>query len=103
MNLFSFAISKPHMQIVFIVMLFVAASLIGIGYVKSQMHCAPPLIEYRYIPRSFREDQEEPVSPTDVYAGMFLKATPWVNARLLGPTTERKTDINQFFISQSYV
>lgn len=91
------------MQILFIIMLFVAVTFIIIGYVKSQMHCPPPLIEYRYVPRTFREDQEEPVSQTDVFADMFLRATPWVNARLLGPTTERKTDINQFFVGQNYV
>lgn len=28
-------------------------------------------IEYRYIPRTFKEEQEEPVYASDIYSNMF--------------------------------
>jgi hypothetical protein len=36
--------------------------------------CSPStVIEYRYIPRTFKEDQKEPVSVLDLYDTMFQR------------------------------
>ncbi len=91
------------MRIIFITLLFVASSMIIIGYVKSQLHCKPPKIEYRYIPRTFKEEQENPTPVIDLYADMFAKSTPWMNYRLLGSSSNRHTEVNKFFLNQSKI
>lgn len=91
------------MRIIFITLLFVASSMIIIGYVKSQLHCKPPKIEYRYIPRTFKEEQENPTPVIDLYADMFATAGPWANFRLLSTTNTRRTEVNKFFLNQSKI
>jgi len=31
------------------------------------------IIEYRYVPRTFKEEQKDPVSLTDLYRAMFME------------------------------
>ena len=47
------------------------------GYSKSYQKCPEPQIEYRYIPRSFYEEQ---MSPSDIFKsfnGMFNNKDTW--------------------------
>jgi hypothetical protein len=34
-------------------------------------------VEYRYIPRTFKEEQEIPVPLFDVFGSMFTESSPW--------------------------
>ena len=53
-------------------------TLIGIGFVLiylavqiSSTHCPPAPVQYRFIPRTFAEEQANPVSVTDTFKSMF--------------------------------
>ena len=67
-----------------LVLLFVGASLVVVGYSKLSVRCPPTKIEYRYIPRTFKEEQEAPVLPSDIFAGMFKDPTPYSGGYSLG-------------------
>ena len=56
--------------------LFAGIIFIVVGYSASKRTCPPPVIEYRYIPRTFTEEQENPVSLEDIYAKMFRENSP---------------------------
>ena len=58
---------------------FVGVVLITIGYVKTNMPCPPPIIKYQYIPRTFTEEQNNPVPLMSVYGTMFEDNSPWIN------------------------
>jgi len=34
-------------------------------------------VEYRYIPRTFKEEQESPVPLFDLFGSMFTESSPW--------------------------
>ena len=91
------------MNTIFIMfLLFLGILLITIGIMKNNnsVQCPTAQIIYRYIPRSFEEEQEEPVSVSDIFKSMFVNEDPWVKS-----TTSydvRKTEeINKYFISQA--
>lgn len=91
------------MNSVLFALLFVGFVFIVVGFIRSQRHCPPAKVEYRFVPRTFIEDQENPVPVTDIFAKMFFESTPWLShesAKLLPPPTQRQA-LNKFFISQS--
>jgi len=90
------------MNIFLLLLLLVGFVFVTIGYVKSGKRCPPRRVEYRYVPRTFVEEQESPTPVTDIFAKMFFESTPFVShsTRPLPPPTQQ-SDINKFFISQS--
>ena len=58
---------------------FIGVVLISIGYVKTNMRCPPPVIKYQYIPRTFNEEQDNPLPLMSVFGTMFKENTPWIN------------------------
>ena len=70
-------------QNLFILIILLILSLIIIEIIKlnTLKKCPKPVIEYRYVPRSFREEQEQPVSIDDIFGIMFSKPSPWMISR----------------------
>ena len=66
--------------------------LIGIfmvlfGYSKNYKGCPPPLIEYRYIPRSQYEEQMKPPNIFKSHKAMFQDAEVWTSYPLNSNTS----------------
>lgn len=61
---------------------FIGVIFITIGYVKVNMKCPPPLVKFKYLPKTFNEEQNNPVPITNIYGNMFEKDTPWVSSHL---------------------
>lgn len=83
---------------VMIVILFIALLLITVSYTKMNATCTKTRIEYRYIPRTFTEEQDSPVSVSELFNNLFSQPSPWVAGFALDKTT--RTDLNKHFISQ---
>jgi len=99
----SFNKQNEIMNIVLFTLLFAGMLLIAVGFIRSQRHCPPAKIEYKFIPRSFQEEQENPVPVTDIFARMFMESSVFIgheSSKLLGPPSQR-TALNRFFISQN--
>ena len=76
-----------------ILMLYIGITMIIVGYMKNYQKCEEPKIEYRYVPRTFFEEQ---VAPTDLkksFSGMFNEQSTWLSYPFSG-TTE-KTEYNK--------
>lgn len=82
--------------LLFIGLLFVIVEIVRINgeYYKQE-----PRIIYRYIPRTFDEEQEDPVSVSDVFETMFSQPSPWVGS-LRNYDRRKQEKINQYFITQ---
>lgn len=92
------------MNLFLVFLLFIALVFIVVGFVKANHQCAPKRVEYRYVPRTFIEEQQDPTPITDIFAKMFYQSTPWLSheaGKLLPPPNLQQKDINKFFISQS--
>jgi hypothetical protein len=86
------------MKSIITILTFLGIIGIAIGYVNQLKKCPPPNIEYRYIPRTFQQDQENPVKVSELYHTMFTEPTPWIRGI---ESTTSSSEINRYFISQS--
>lgn len=59
-----------------IVFLFLLG-IIFIIYGQKNENCPLPLIEYRYIPKSFEDEQYDRTPILSTYGSLFTKASPW--------------------------
>lgn len=87
------------MKGIIILLLFIGIVFVIMELVRSQVTCPQERIVYRYIPRTFAEEQAEPVSVTDIFETMFTLPDPWVQS--IGQIDNAKQEaVNKYFISQ---
>jgi len=56
-------------------------------------------IIYRYIPKTFAEEQRDYPMVTDIFKSLFTDQTPWVNSVM--DYDKRKTlAVNKYYVSQ---
>ena len=84
-----------------ILLLFIGIVFIIIGYVNQLKQCPPTKVEYRYIPRTFEEEQNDPVKVSQLFRNMFERPTPWIAGYRLGYVRPSIFELNRFHISQS--
>jgi hypothetical protein len=63
-------------SLVFLFML-IGFVFVVIGFVKTNQQCPPPIVQFRYIPKTFNEEQNVQVPVTAVFGKMFNDASPW--------------------------
>lgn len=84
---------------ILILLLFIGIILIVIDITKNTTLCPKERVVYRYIPKPFDEEQNEPVSVSDIFATMFSQPSPWITS--VNNIDNRKQEaINKYFISQ---
>lgn len=86
---------------VLLILLFLGILCIVIGLMNAKHNraCKQQII-YRYIPRSFEQDQNEPIYVSDIFYAMFNSESPWVRS-LNEHDQKRSEELNKYFISQS--
>ena len=87
---------------ILIIIIFVSILFITIGLtlnINSYLQHPKETIIYRYIPRTFEQEQNEPVYVSDIFETMFTQDSPWV--RSINSIDNKKQEaINKYFISQ---
>ena len=71
------------------ILIIIGLTLMLFGWYKSKYKCPPPIVEYRYVPRTFKEEQEEPVDIEDLFYDLFRKRNPWIGGYTLENELER--------------
>jgi len=68
------------MKSIILIMAMVGIILLAVGYVKSNLQCPPPRIEYRYITKDFEDEQDsqQPLLAIPGVYSMFENDTPWI-------------------------
>jgi hypothetical protein len=82
-----------------IIILVVGGVIIKIVSDKYNVKCPPPTVEYRFVPRTLREELETPVKVQDIFTDLWDKPSPFVS-RTIERSLKNDT-INGRFISQS--
>jgi hypothetical protein len=72
--------------------------LVSTSYARMTSGVTRTRIEYRYIPRTFREEQDSPVSVSELFNDLFAMPSPWIAGFALDKNV--RTDLNKYFISQ---
>jgi len=85
--------------IILIIFLGILLAVIEIVRIQSGLIEKRPKIIYRYIPRTFEEEQLDPASPTEIFETMFSQPSPWIGSIR---TYDRKKQerINTYFVNQ---
>ena len=60
--------------------LFIGLILVVVGYVKSNQQCPPPTVQFRYVPKTFTDEQSTPIPLVSIFGKMFEDASPWQSA-----------------------
>lgn len=69
-----------NMELLLALILIFAGIFIVIDVTKMYYKCPPNKIEYRYIPRSFNDEQDNIVPIKSIFGKMFENPSPWVNS-----------------------
>jgi len=62
-----------------VLILMIGVILITIGYMNNMKKCPPPRVEYRFIPRTFDEEQENPIIVSQLFRDMFETPSLWIS------------------------
>lgn len=66
------------MKLLVIVLFVIGITLVLNGYYRNTMQCPSERIVYRYIPKSFAQEQLDSVKVSDIFQPMFRDADPGV-------------------------
>ena len=86
---------------IILLLIFLGIILVSVEIVriKAGLIEQKPKIIYRYIPRTFEEEQLDPIYISDIFETMFSQPSPWVGS--IRTYDRRKQEkINGYFISQ---
>ena len=88
------------MKSFFVILLFIGIIWIIIGYINQIQTCPPPQVEYRYIPRTFEEEQTSPAKVSQLFRDMFEKPSPWVAGFRIEYIKPNIYELNKYYIQQ---
>jgi hypothetical protein len=79
------------MKSIVLILALVGIILLAVGYVKSNLQCPPAKIEYRYIDKTFEDDQDVqmPILATSGMYSMFENDSPWIQNNSYASTDVR--------------
>jgi hypothetical protein len=74
------------MNLFLIVSLVTGLVFIAVSWAKADLHCPPPKIVYRTVPKHTLDVQfgDPDNNPSVVYEDMFTKSSPWIGGFDLG-------------------
>jgi len=88
-------------QFMMMVIFIFGLIFVGTDLIRTYNKCPENKIIYRYLPRSFVEDQENPVPLDDIFYGMFNNPTVWISSIDFDTLREDVgQDINRYYVSQ---
>ena len=65
------------MKSLVLIIFIIGIVFITVGYMENYNKCPPPRIEYRYIPRSFYEEQVSSINLKNFYSDIFNEPSTW--------------------------
>lgn len=87
---------------IIIILLFFGLLFIAVEITKSyytNLINNDPQIIYKYIPRTFEEDQLDPISVSDIFSTMFSQPSPWIGS-IRNYDRRKQEKINKYFVNQ---
>jgi hypothetical protein len=66
------------LQNILFILFFIGLVFVIIDVTKNYNKCPPNKTVYRFIPRTFKEEQENPVPVEDLFTKMFNQPEPWI-------------------------
>lgn len=86
-------------KIVIIFLMFFGILCLAIAITRNSQSCPQQQIVYKYVPRTFEEEQSAPVYVSEIFADMFSQPSPWM-VSIENIDRRKQEEINKYFISQ---
>lgn len=69
------------MKSIVLLLFIIGVIFIAIGYYKDNQQCPPPIVQFRYVPRTFEQEQslEQPILST--FGSMFKDNSAWMKTQ----------------------
>jgi hypothetical protein len=84
---------------ILIILIFLGILCIAIELSRVENEDKKEKVIYRYIPRTFEEDQENPIYVSDIFDKMFNQPSPWVTS-VNEIDRKKQKEVNRYFVSQ---
>ncbi len=84
---------------ILLMIIFIGTILLTIGLTLQIQKCPEQQTIYKYVPRTFEMEQNNPLYPSDIFKKMFTKSDVWV-ATINEFDTKKHEEINKYFISK---
>lgn len=84
---------------ILLMIIFVGIIITTIGLTLQFQKCPEQQTIYKYIPRTFEMEQNDPIYASDVFKKMFTNSDVWV-ATINEFDTSKREEINKYFISR---
>ena len=70
------------MKSIILLLAIIGIIIIASGYIQNNLQCPPPIVQYRYIQKTFDQEQEtqKPLLSMAGINNMFENDSPWVQA-----------------------
>lgn len=88
-------------KVIILIMLFIGCMFLAIEITRQYAGLVEkePKVIYRYIPRTFEEEQLDPIYVSDIFEVMFSQPSPWVGS-VRNYDRRKQEKINKYFITQ---
>jgi len=90
---------KYKALIVLMVFLGIMLLVVDVVRINTGLYRKKPRVIYRYIPRTFEEEQEDPLMVSDVFETMFSQPSPWI-VSIRNYERRKQEKVNQYFVNQ---
>lgn len=84
---------------VLIMCLIIGIVSVTINLVRLNMPVPETKIVYRYMPKTFNEEQCNQPFVSDIFKSMFTQQSPWINS-VMDYDRRRQESVNKYYISQ---
>ena len=84
---------------ILLTIIFIGVIILTIGLTLQFQKCPEKQTIYKYIPRTFEMEQNDPVYASDIFKKMFVNSDVWV-ASINEYDTKKNEEINKYFISR---
>lgn len=84
---------------ILLMIIFIGILLLTIGFTLQFQKCPEQKTIYKYMPRTFEMEQNDPVYASDIFKKMFSNSDVWV-ATINEFDTKKHEEINKYFISR---
>lgn len=67
-------------KFIFFIFFLLGLTFVTINITSAYKKCPPKEVIYKYVPRTFKEEQNNPIPMKDLFGSMFSNPSPWVGS-----------------------
>ena len=82
-----------------VICIIIGIICITINLVRLNMPYPETKIVYKYIPKTFEDEQDHPQYASELFKSMFTQQSPWINS-VMDYDRRKEESINKYYVSQ---